>query len=496
MQYQIKGNYFNGQYHYPEKSDLTFLERTCPAELDLTLWKAPLDYDSIDPIINSAVKGFDSWKKKNLQERIELLKSYQSKLAEKEEAIAEAIAWETGKPLWESKTEASSVIKKVDVTIEHSLPRIQSKCFESIMPDTRGHLLFKPLGPCLIIGPFNFPCHLPNTQILSAIIAGNSVIFKPSEKTCYSAQLLIDCFHEAGFPKGVVNLLQGDGEAAGRIVKNKAIRGIFFTGSLEIGKKILTSVGDDVTKMVALELGGKNAAILHSDADKEQALEELLKGSFLTSGQRCTSTSLIIIHQDIAEDFIEDFHSRAKKIIVDHPLNHKEKPFMGPLIDKKSMENYLLFMGMAKRENIQEIMRGKQLEKNNPGYYVSPSIHFAPTFNPKSRFLNSEIFGPNATFIPYKTIDEAIQIANSTEYGLAAAIFTQSQELYQQCLIDLDAGLINLNRSTCGASPLLPFGGIKNSGNYRPAAVAAIDSCVYQACGLEVTLNPLPEQNT
>ena len=242
--------------------------------------------------------------------------------------------------------------------------------------------------------------------------------------------------------------------------------------------------------MVALELGGKNAAIVHNDANKKQALEELLKGSFLTSGQRCTSTSLIIIHQDIADNFIENFHDQAKEIVIDHPITYEKKPFMGPLIDKKAVENYLLFMGMAKRENIQEIMRGKQLKKNKTGYYVSPSIHFSPSFNPQSRFLTSEIFGPSVTFIPYKTIEEAIGIANSTEYGLAAAVFTQSQKLYRQCFAELDAGLINLNRSTCGASPLLPFGGIKNSGNYRPAAVAAIDSCVYQSCSLEMNVPP------
>ena len=485
MKYEIKGNYFDGKYSYSQATENTFWERECPADIDMTLWKVPLDYGPIESVIASSLKGFNQWRRTELSERIEFLKSYQKQLIAKQDLIAEAIALETGKPLWESKTEAASVIKKVDVTIEHSLPRIQPKRFENIMPNTCGHLVFKPVGPCLVIGPFNFPCHLPNTQILSALIAGNSVIFKPSEKTCYSAQLLMDCFHETGFPSGVINLIQGDGETANRIIQSKAIRGIFFTGSLEIGKKILKTVGDDVSKIVALELGGKNAAIVHNDANQEQALEELLKGSFLTSGQRCTSTSLIIIHQDIADHFIENFHRQAKEIIVDHPIDYQDKPFMGPLIDKKALENYLLFMGMAKRENIQEIMRGKQLKKNKAGYYVSPSIHFSPSFNPNSRFLTSEIFGPSVTFIPYKTIDDAIQFANSTEYGLAAAIFTQSQKLYQQCFTDLDIGLVNLNRSTCGASPLLPFGGIKNSGNYRPAAVAAIDSCVYQACGLE-----------
>ena len=485
MKYELKGNYFNGEYTRPQKSENPYLMRECPADTDLILWRIPLDYHVTESIVDSAQKGFDIWRKTTLDKRIELLKSYQQQVEKVQAEMAEAIAYETGKPLWESITEATSVAKKIDVTIEHSLPRIRPQRFENVMPNTHGHVIFKPLGVCLVIGPFNFPCHLPNTQILSALIAGNSVIFKPSEKTCYSAQIMMDCFVRAGFPPGVVNMIQGDGETAGRMVKHKAVRGIFFTGSLEVGKKILKAVGEDVSKMVALELGGKNVAIVHSDANQKLALNELLKGSFLTSGQRCTSTSIIVIQQDILEKFMQTFHDKAKTIIVDHPVEYKNEPFMGPLIDNRSLENYLLYMGMAKREGIEEIMRGKQLERNRPGYYVSPSLHFSPTFDTQSRFLASEIFGPSTTFIPYKTMDEAIAIANSTEYGLAASIFTQSPELYQQLFPELDAGLINLNRSTCGASPILPFGGIKNSGNYRPAAVAAIDSCVYQASGLE-----------
>ena len=186
MKYEIKGNYFDGQYHCSQKTENILWERRCPAEIDLILWNIPLDYSPIDSVIASAVNGFEKWRKTILSERIDFLRSYQKQVCAKQDLIAEAIALETGKPMWESKIEIASVIKKVDITIEHSLPRIQPKRFENIMPDTCGYLAFKPLGPSLVIGPFNFPCHLPNTQILSALIAGNSVIFKPSEKTCYS----------------------------------------------------------------------------------------------------------------------------------------------------------------------------------------------------------------------------------------------------------------------------------------------------------------------
>jgi succinylglutamic semialdehyde dehydrogenase len=486
MTFEIKGNYFDGHYQSNQGSTSSTITRECPADISRTLWKFDVALDQIDSIIDSAINGHKFWRKQSIAQRCEFLKRYQEIVISKKGIIAEAIALESGKPLWEAMTEAAAISAKVDVTINDSLPRINDVHIENILPNTNGHVYYKPIGPCLIIGPFNFPCHLANTQILSALISGNSIIFKPSEKTAYSGQLLIDCFHEAGFPQGVINLVQGGGEAARRVLKNKNIKGIFFTGSKEVGKKILKDASNDLGKMVALELGGKNTSIVHKDANIDLVLEEVIKGAFLTTGQRCTSTGIVAIHENIKDEVLERFHTIAKKIIVDHPIDFEKEPFMGPLVDKKSLENYLLYMGMAKREGLEEIMRGKHLERRTQGHYVSPSIHFAEKWDSNSHFLASEIFGPNCTFVSYKEIDEAIAITNSTEYGLASSVFTKDQSLFEQCLDDLDTGLVNLNRSTSGAHARLPFGGIKNSGNYKPAAVAMIDSCVYQKASLVV----------
>lgn len=488
--YKILGNYYKNAFHLPATTGPlavdNIIKRSCPADLSLALWEAPVDYKDVDRVIESAILGFKTWKKLSQEERNKYLRAYQEEVKKRQEEIAIAIALETGKPLWDSKTEAASVVAKVNVTIEESLPRITNKEIPSILPKTTGHIFYKPLGPSLIIGPFNFPCHLANGQILSSLVAGNSIIFKPSEKTCYSAQLLIECFHAAGFPEGVVNLIQGDGEVARRLLKEKAVKGIFFTGSKEVGKKIIEVTHHDLSKLVSLELGGKNTTILHSDANLDHALQELLKSCFLSSGQRCTSTSIIAIHRSIQDQFITKFHEMTKKIIIDHPIDYAREPFMGPLVDQGAVDAYLLFMGMAKREGIQEIMRGKLLDKPKKGYYVSPSIHLAERWNNDSLFLHSEIFGPNVTFIPYDSIDEAITIANATEYGLAAAVFSKDAAVFKKCVEEIDSGLVNFNRSTVGASAKLPFGGIKNSGNYHPAALTTIDACVYQMSCLEV----------
>ena len=490
MKFSILGNYYNNNFHLPATTGPLAVEniikRSCPADLALSLWEAPVDYRDVEKVVESAIEGFKTWKKYSQDSRNSFLKKYQEEVTKRKDEIALAIAYETGKPLWEAKTEVASVIAKVNVTIEDSLPRIANKLIENIMPKTNGHIYFKPIGPSLIIGPFNFPCHLANGQILSALVAGNSIIFKPSEKTCYSAQLLIECFHAAGFPSGVINLVQGDGEIARRLLKEKSIKAVFFTGSKEVGKKILDITHNDLSKLVSLELGGKNITILHDDANIEHALQELLKACFLTTGQRCTSTSIVAIQRNISENFISRFHELAKKIIVDHPVEFTKEPFMGPLVDQSALDAYLLFMGMAKREGIQEIMRGKQLDKPKKGFYVSPSIHLADCWNNDSLFLHSEIFGPNVTFIPYDSIEEAIKIANATEYGLATSVFTKNIELYKLCVLEIESGLINFNRSTVGASAKLPFGGVKNSGNYHPAALTTIDACVYQMASLEV----------
>ena len=488
--YKILGNYYDGAFNLPATTGPfaveNIIKRACPADTGLNLWETPVDYRDVDRVVESAIAGFKTWKKLTQEDRNNYIRVYQAEVKKRQEEIALAIAYETGKPLWDSRTEAASIVSKVNVTLEDSLPRIANKKINDILPKTNGHIIYKPLGPSLIIGPFNFPCHLANGQMLSSLIAGNSIIFKPSEKTCYSGQLLIECFHAAGFPTGVINMIQGDGEVARRLTKEKAIKGVFFTGSKEVGKKILDVTHHDLGKQVSLELGGKNTTILHNDANLDHALLELLKSCFLSSGQRCTSTSIVAIHRSIQNSFIERFHNMAKKIIIDHPVEYTREPFMGPLIDQSAVDAYLLFMGMAKREGVQEIMRGKQIDKSKKGYYVSPSIHYAERWNNDSIFLHSEIFGQNVTFIPYDTIEEAIKIANATEYGLAAAVFTKDPTIFKFCVEEIDSGLVNFNRSTVGASAKLPFGGVKNSGNYHPAALTTIDSCVYQVACLEV----------
>jgi succinylglutamic semialdehyde dehydrogenase len=307
----------------------------------------------------------------------------------------------------------------------------------------------------------------------------------------YSSQLLIECFHSAGFPKGVINFINGTVKTTQDILKHPAIKGIFFTGSVGVGKKILESVGTDLNKLVALELGGKNSTILHKDTDIDHALPELLRACYLSSGQRCTSTSMVIVHKSIEQEFIDKFKKITERILIDHPTKYDIDPFMGPLIDKGAKDLYERFCKLGTENGAKDIIGLKNLEMKYEGHYVNPTIHYLEEKSVKKSnpFTQEEIFGPNCTFTPYEDIERAIEIANISDYGLAASIFTQDQDIYKLCLRDIDSGIINLNRSTVGASSRLPFGGVKNSGNHHPAAVSMVDHTVSTVASLETMDN-------
>ncbi len=471
MQFTLRGDYFNGEFSSKDglsakdiKDSAEKITKFCPGNTEQKLWDAAINYKNIDAVIESAEDGFKKWRTTSLEQRVDYLKKFQTEVELVKEHIAMAIALETGKPLWEAKTEANAISAKVNVTIADSLKRIENKKIENVLPHIDGHIIYKPLGPCLVIGPYNFPCHLANGQILSALLTGNSIIFKPSEKTMYSSQLLIECLHKAGFPKGVINFINGTAHTTQKILKHPSLKGIFFTGSYAVGKKILEAVGTDLTKLVALELGGKNSTIIHHDTHIEHAITELLRACFLSTGQRCTSTSTIIIHKKIEQEFIEKFKQATQKIRVDHPTEFKQTPFMGPLIDEHALNKYNQSLEMGEKNGAEVILENKQLNLAMPGHYISPSIHYLEHFEKTNPFTQEEIFGPNCTFTSYTEIEEAIQKVNITDYGLA-------------------------DRSTVGASSRLPFGGVKNSGNHHPAAVSMVDHTVSMISSLETLDN-------
>jgi succinylglutamic semialdehyde dehydrogenase len=333
-----------------------------------------------------------------------------------------------------------------------------------------------------VIGPFNFPGHLPNGQIIPALLTGNTVVFKPSEITPGVGQVMAEIFEHVKFPPGVINVIHGNGEVGKRLAMNEYVEGVLFTGSYETGFRIKQDILPHFWKIAALEMGGKNTAVVWDDCDVKKAVYENIMGAFMTTGQRCSATSRIIVRKSIADKFIDLFHTAAKKISINYAF---ENPFMGPLINSAALDKYLRFQGIAKREGSESIMRGKVFEIDREGHYVTPSINIVTKPDINSIYQKTEVFGPNVAIYMVEEISEAVKIINQSSYGLALSVFSGDREVYQYCFDRSRVGIVNFNRSTVGASSKLPFGGMGKSGNNQPTGTFAIYSCTYPVACLE-----------
>ncbi len=488
-----RGNFLNGQFFKPHPINGEFISRN-PGEFSDEIGKIEYSYSSVHDAVHSAKLAFANWRRLSFQERSEYLKRYQSILKRREGELAELIAREVGKPLWEAQTELTAMMNKVDITISESMRFIADFELTKLPDHVAGVCRYRPLGVMAVIGPFNFPGHLPNGHIVPALLTGNTIVFKPSEKAPIVGQVMAECFQEAGFPPGVFNMIQGEKEVGRRLCVHEEVNGILFTGSYEVGTRIKQDTLQQHWKLLVLEMGGKNSAIIWSDAQMDLAVFEVLSGAFLTAGQRCSATSRVIVHHQVLDEFISRFHTRSKAFSIGHPLDN---PFMGPLIDQGSVDRYMKFLGIATREGCESVMRGKTLELSTQGNYVTPSICWAKDASieqaRKSIYQQTELFAPNVVILSVHEVEEAIALANVTQYGLVASVFTQNRSIYEKFWDGLEMGLINWNKSTIGASSRLPFGGFKKSGNHFPTALTATTYCAAPVSSLEVAEPPAIE---
>ncbi len=475
------GDFINGRFIAVTQGDGEIKDLS-PADLNDVILAVPFRRDNTEEACKAARDAYLPWARRPLEERKNYLLKLKEVFDKHAEEMAELIARDTGKPLWESLTEAKALGSKIDVTVNHSVKLIAEEHIANALPQVEGVIRYKPRGVMAVLGPFNFPAHLPNGHIVPALLSGNTVVFKPSEQTPAVAQLYAQMFEKAEFPKGVFNMVQGDGESGRKLALNEEVDGILFTGSYEVGLKIKQETMHHYWKILALEMGGKNATVVWDDADIDKAIYETLIGAFMSTGQRCACTSRVILHDSIADEFTERFYQAAKKLTVGH---WSENPFMGPLINAGAVEKYIRFQEIANRENCESLMRGKSLDLKHKGYYVTPSIHLVKKFDENSIYQKSEIFGPNVAIYRSSDFTKALDMVNSTGYGLVMALFTKNRELYQQALLEARVGLLNWNRTTNGASSRLPFGGMGKSGNDRASAHFAIQYCTVPVASLE-----------
>ncbi|MEO0283994.1 MAG: aldehyde dehydrogenase family protein [candidate division WOR-3 bacterium] len=454
-------NYIDGKWK-PSKSG-KFFENRNPANWDEVIGIFPKSVrEDVEEAVLAAKKAFKMWSKVPAPKRAEVMRKAAQILLERKEEVAKLLARENGKIMKEARGDVQEGIDTAFYAFGEGR-RLFSYNTPSELPDKFALTFRMPVGVFAVITPWNFPIALPAWKIFPALLAGNTLVFKPPSDAPACAYELVKILEEAGAPPGVINLVFGGGSEVGEILlSHPDIRGVAFTGSSEVGSRIAEVAGKNLKK-VSLELGGKNAQIVMPDANLELALEGALWGAYATAGQRCTATSRIIVHQDIYDKFIEMFVERAKLLKIGNPLD--ERTEMGPVINEAQRNKIHSYVEIGNKEGAKLILGGEPLkgDEYDKGFFYKPTVF--KDAEPSMRICQEEIFGPVVAFIKAKNLDEAIDILNGTKYGLSSSIYTQDINNAMKAIEKIEAGITYVNGPTIGAECHLPFGGIKATGN-------------------------------
>jgi succinylglutamic semialdehyde dehydrogenase len=441
------------------------------------LWRARRG--NVDETIGRARRAWAQWAALPLSQRMELVRRFANEVRKESDKLATLIARETGKPLWEARTEVESVVNKVEISIRAYADRTSQRKLDNALQGTAS-LRHKPHGVMAVLGPYNFPAHLPNGHIVPALIAGNAVVFKPSEKTPATGELLIQCFHRAGISAAVVQLLIGGPEEGQALVAHEGIDGVLFTGSAHVGIAINRKLAARPDKIVALEMGGNNPIVVWDTPKLTDAAALIVQSAFTSAGQRCSAGRRLIVKASMFDAVMTELKRLTDRIIVGAPFD-EPAPFMGPVIDNPTAdaltESFLYLLSHGGKA-IKHMVRTRD---DLP--FLSPAIIDVTQVKDRP---DVELFGPLLQVIKVDDFDEAIAEANNTRFGLSASLIGGGPQDYNRFWANIRAGVINWNRPTNGASSAAPFGGVGLSGNHRPSAYYAADYCAYPVASTEM----------
>ncbi len=441
------------------------------------LWRG--NHGNVDEIVARARRAWPAWAAQPLSTRMEMVRRFANEVRKDAEPLARMIARETGKPLWEARTEVESVINKVEISIRAYAERTAQRKLDNAMQGTAS-VRHKPHGVMAVLGPYNFPAHLPNGHIIPAQIAGNAIVFKPSEKTPATAEMLVQCFHRAGISAAVVQLLIGGPAEGQALVAHDGIDGVLFTGSAHTGIAINRKLATRPDKILALEMGGNNPLVVWDTPKITDAAAIVVQSAFTSAGQRCTAARRLIVKSTMYEQLMVEVKRLTDRLIVGAPFD-EPTPFMGPVIDNDAADGltesflYLLSHG---GKAIKHLIRPRD---DLP--FLSPAIIDVTGVKDKP---DVELFGPLLQVTQADDLDEAIAEANNTRFGLSASMVGGTPQEYNRFWANVRAGVINWNRPTNGASSGAPFGGVGLSGNHRPSAYYAADYCAYPVASNEM----------
>jgi len=469
---RVYKNFINGEWVEPRGGDS--YENRNPANTDeLVGMFVSSGAADIDAAVDAATEAYKTWRLVPAPKRAEILFRAAELLLQRKEEFSKDMTREMGKVLAETR---GDVQEAIDMTyyMAGEGRRLFGQTTPSELPNKFAMSVRQSIGVCGMITPWNFPMAIPSWKMMPALVAGNTVVLKPAEDTPLSSYHLVQVLTEAGIPRGVVNLVSGDGPNAGApLSKHKKVPVVSFTGSTAVGR-IIAEAGAPDFKHVSLEMGGKNIIIVMDDANLDLAIDGAIWGGFGTTGQRCTAASRVAVHKSVYPEFIKRFVERVKSLKVGSGLDSQVE--MGPCINEQQLKTVMSYVEIGKGEGAKLLTGGNRLDSGAlaKGWFHAPTVF--GDCSPKMRVAQEEIFGPVVSVIPIGSFDEAIEVANGVPYGLSASIYTKNVNQAFAAMRDLYTGIVYVNAPTIGAETHLPFGGTKQTGNgHREAAISALD---------------------
>ncbi|WP_312393813.1 succinylglutamate-semialdehyde dehydrogenase [Mixta calida] len=446
------------------------------------LWRGnAADAQQVAAAFDAARAAFPAWARLPFSARQTLVEAFAAQLEQHKGELSETIARETGKPRWEAQTEVQAMINKIAISVKAYHTRTGTH------QEAESALRHRPHGVLAVFGPYNFPGHLPNGHIVPALLAGNCVVFKPSELTPLTAEKTVRLWLEAGLPAGVLNLVQGGRETGQALAQQPQIDGVLFTGSANTGYQLHRQFAGQPEKMLALEMGGNNALIVEDAPDTDAAVWIAVQSAFITAGQRCTCARRLLVKRGAEGDaFLQRLVEVTQQLRIGR-WNDEPQPFMGSVISPQAAEH--IYQEWQKRIALGGKVLLKMRWPARDSALLTPGII---DLTGVKQVADEEVFGPLLAVVRYDSFDEAIRLANATRYGLACGLISPQREKFDQLLIEARAGIVNWNKPLTGAASTAPFGGIGASGNHRASAWYAADYCAWPMASLETPELTLP----
>ena len=453
-------NFINGKWLKSESSRT--VSNLNPSNIDDVIGEAPLaTRTEARTAVEAAAEAFAGWRATPAPTRGRIVAKAARLLEEHKEELAQILTREEGKTIAESRGELQRSINVADFCAGESR-RLNGETIQSELPLNFAYTLKQPLGVVACITPWNFPVAIPIWKIAPALVAGNSVVFKPATLTPATAVRIVELFEEAGIPPGVLNLIIGSGSEAGdEIINHRAVKAISFTGSNGVGIRLYEQASRRGAK-VQCEMGGKNPVIVLEDADMDLAVESTAQGAFGSSGQRCTATSRAVVVDQVADEFVDRLAKRARTMRLGAGVDPQTE--MGPSVDEGQFKTVLSYIDIGKEDGATLVCGGTRAKENglDKGYFVNPTVFDHVT--PDMRIAREEIFGPVLSVLRVKNFEEAMRVANDCEYGLSSSIFSNDASRIFRFVEEIETGMTHVNSPTTGGEAHIPFGGTKGTG--------------------------------